>query len=149
MFPAQPPALESGFRALLKNRPFMLLWFGQILSQVADKVLFVLLIALLESYKSPPAFENSMRSALMIAYTLPAILFGSVAGIFVDRFPLKPIMIGSDMVRAVLILLLPLLPKQFFILLVITFLISSVTQFFAPAEQTAIPLLVKRENLMT
>jgi MFS family permease len=149
MFPAQPPAVESGFRALLKNRPFMLLWFGQLLSQVADKVFFVLLISLLESYKSPPAFENSMRSVLMIAFTLPAILFGSAAGIFVDRFPLKPIMIGSDVIRAVLILLLPLLPKQFFILLTITFLISAVTQFFAPAEQSAIPLLVRRENLMS
>ena len=149
MFPAQPPALESGFRALLKNRAFMVLWFGQLLSQIADKVFFVLLISLLESYKSPPAFANSMRSILMVAFTLPAILFGSAAGIFVDRFPKKQIMISTDVIRAVLILLIPLLPKQFFILLVITFLISSVTQFFAPAEQAAIPLLVRRENLMS
>jgi predicted MFS family arabinose efflux permease len=149
MFPAQPPALESGFRALLKNRPFMVLWFGQLLSQIADKVFFVLLISLLESYKSPAAFANSMRSTLMVAFTLPAILFGSAAGIFVDRFPKKQMMIGTDVIRAVLILLIPLLPKQFFILLVITFLISSVTQFFAPAEQAAIPLLVRRENLMS
>jgi predicted MFS family arabinose efflux permease len=149
MFPAQPPALESGFRALLKNRAFMVLWFGQLLSQIADKVFFVLLISLLESYKSPPAFANSMRSILMVAFTLPAILFGSAAGIFVDRFPKKQMMIGTDVIRAVLILLIPLLPKQFFILLVITFLISSVTQFFAPAEQAAIPLLVRRENLMS
>jgi predicted MFS family arabinose efflux permease len=149
MLPAQPPALESGFRALLKNRPFMVLWFGQVVSQIADKVFFVLLISLLESYKSPPGFENSMRSALMIAFTLPAILFGSAAGIFVDRFPKKQMMIATDLVRAALMLLIPVLPKQFFILLVITFLISSVTQFFAPAEQAAIPLLVRRENLMS
>lgn len=127
----------------------MLLWFGQVLSQIADKVFFVLLISLLESYQSPPAFANSMRSALMIAFTLPAILFGSAAGIFVDRFPKKRMMIVADIVRAFLMLLLPILPKQFLILLVITFLISSVTQFFAPAEQAAIPLLVKRENLMS
>ena len=149
MFPAQPPALESGFRALLKNRAFMVLWFGQLLSQVADKVFFVLLISLLESYQSPQMFENSMRSAVMIAFTLPAILFGSAAGIFVDRFPKKQTMIAADVIRAILMLAIPLLPKQFFILLVITFLISSVTQFFAPAEQAAIPLLVKRENLMS
>ncbi|HEY9652681.1 MAG TPA: hypothetical protein V6C95_18645, partial [Coleofasciculaceae cyanobacterium] len=116
-FPAQPPALESGFHALLKNRPFMLLWFGQVLSQIADKVFFVLLISLLESYQSPPAFANSMRSALMIAFTLPAILFGSAAGIFVDRFPKKRMMIVADIVRAFLMLLLPILPKQFLILL--------------------------------
>ncbi len=149
MFPAEPPALESGFRALLKNRAFMVLWFGQLVSQIADKVFFVLLISLLESYQSPPGFENSMRSALMIAFTLPAILFGSAAGIFVDRFPKKQVMIAADVIRAALMLLIPVLPKHFFILLAITFLISSVTQFFAPAEQAAIPLLVRRENLMS
>ncbi len=127
----------------------MVLWFGQVVSQVADKVFFVLLISLLENYQSPPGFENSMRSALMIAFTLPAILFGSAAGIFVDRLPKKQVMIAADILRAALMLLIPLLPKQFFILLVITFLISSVTQFFAPAEQAAIPLLVRRENLMS
>ncbi|HEY9831869.1 MAG TPA: MFS transporter [Stenomitos sp.] len=149
MFPAEPPARTSGFQALLKNRSFMVLWFGQVVSQVADKVFFVLLISLLENYQPPPGFENSMRSALMIAFTLPAILFGSAAGIFVDRLPKKQVMIVADILRAVLMLLIPLLPKQFLILLVITFLISSVTQFFAPAEQAAIPLLVRRENLMS
>ena len=148
MFPAEPPPRTSGFYALLKNRPFMVLWFGQVMSQVADKVFFVLLISLLDSYHSPRMFENSMRSALMVAFTLPAILFGSAAGIFVDRFPKKQLMIGADVIRAALMILIPILPKQFFILLVITFLISSVTQFFAPAEQAAIPLLVRRENLM-
>ncbi len=127
----------------------MVLWFGQVVSQVADKVFFVLLISLLEDYQPPRGFENSMRSALMIAFTLPAILFGSAAGIFVDRFPKKQVMIAADVIRAALMLLIPLLPKQFFILLAITFLISSVTQFFAPAEQAAIPLLVRRENLMS
>jgi predicted MFS family arabinose efflux permease len=149
MFPAEPPARTSGFHALLKNQSFMVLWFGQLVSQVADKVFFVLLISLLENYQSPPGFENSMRSALMIAFTLPAILFGSAAGIFVDRFPKKQVMIAADIIRAALMVLIPVLPKQFFILLAITFLISSVTQFFAPAEQAAIPLLVRRENLMS
>ena len=149
MFPAEPPASGSGFRALMKNRPFLLLWVGQIVSQVADKVFFILLIALLENYQTSLMGANSMRSAIMIAFTLPAIFFGSAAGIFVDRFPKKQIMVASDWIRGLLMLLLPILPKQFLILLVVTFLLSTVTQFFAPAEQAAIPLLVKRENLMT
>jgi predicted MFS family arabinose efflux permease len=57
-------------------------------------------------------------------------------------------MVGSDIVRGILTLCLPLLPRQFLILLILTFAISTVTQFFAPAEQAAIPLLVKRENLL-
>lgn len=149
MFPAEPPARTSGFRALLKNRPFMVMWFGQLLSQVSDKVCFVLLISLLDYYQSPPALENSMRSALMVAFTLPAMFFGSAAGIFVDRVPKKQLLIGADLVRAVLMLLILLLPKQFVLLLVITFLLSSMAQFSAPAEQAAIPLLVRPENLMS
>lgn len=149
MLPVQPPPRTSGFYALLKNRPFMMLWFGQVLSQVADKVFFVLLFSLLKEYQTPGMLENSMRSTLMVAFTLPAMLFGSAAGIFVDRFPKKQLMIVADLIRAVLMILIPILPKHFFILLTITFLISSVTQFFAPAEQSAIPLLVPRENLMS
>jgi predicted MFS family arabinose efflux permease len=149
MFPTEPTAVNNGFRSLLKNRDFMLLWIGQLVSQLADKVFFVLMIALLENYPPPPGLaENSMYSTLMVAFTIPAVLFGSAGGIVVDRFPKKLIMVGSDVVRGILTLLIPFLPREFLILLILTFAISSITQFFAPAEQAAIPQLVKRENLM-
>ena len=149
MFPTEPPSSDSGFHALLKNRSFMALWSGQVLSQVADKVFFILLIALLDNYQPLRAFPNSMRSIVMIAFTLPAILFGSAAGIFVDRLGKKRILVASNLIRAFLTLAIPGLPKEFVILLVITFAISTVTQFFAPAEQAVIPLVVRRENLMS
>ncbi|WP_026732370.1 MFS transporter [Fischerella sp. PCC 9605] len=149
MFPTEPAAVNNGFGVLLRNRGFMLLWIGQLLSQLADKVFFVLMVALLENYPPPPGLaENSMYSTLMVAFTVPAILFGSAGGVFVDRFPKKLIMVGSDVVRGLMTLLIPFLPREFLILLIMTFAISSVTQFFAPAEQAAIPLLVRRENLM-
>ncbi|MBW4612133.1 MAG: MFS transporter [Desmonostoc vinosum HA7617-LM4] len=149
MFPTEPATVNNGFSALLKNRGFMLLWIGQLVSQLADKVFFVLMIALLEVYPPPAGLaKNSMYSTLMVAFTIPAILFGSAGGIFVDRLPKKLIMVGSDIVRGLLALCLPFLPREFLILLLITFAISTVTQFFAPAEQAAIPLLVRRENLL-
>ncbi|BAT52005.1 Major facilitator superfamily MFS_1 [Nostoc sp. NIES-3756] len=149
MFPTEPAAINNGFGSLLKNRGFMLLWIGQLVSQLADKVFFVLMIALLEVYPPPPGIaQNSMYSTLMVAFTIPAILFGSAGGILVDRLPKKLIMVGSDVVRGLLTLCLPLLPREFLILLMLAFAISSVTQFFAPAEQAAIPLIVRRENLL-
>lgn len=148
MLPTEPPSSSNGFQALLKNKPFLALWIGQLLSQVADKVFFILLIALLENYQPIAGMKNSMRSTLMIAFTLPAIFFGSAGGIFVDRFSKKQVLVASDVIRGLLTLAIPWLPRQFGILLVVTFVISTVTQFFAPAEQAAIPLLVKRENLM-
>ncbi|MEA5617862.1 MFS transporter [Cronbergia sp. UHCC 0137] len=149
MFPIEPTGVNQGFGALLKNRNFMLLWIGQLVSQLADKVLLILMIDLLEKHYLPANLpEGTGRFYLYMAFTLPAIFFGSVGGVIVDRMPKKLIMVGSDVVRGLLTLCLPLFPRQFSILLVLNFAISTVTQFFAPAEQATIPLMVKRENLM-
>jgi MFS family permease len=149
MIPTKTPTEASGFKALLKNRPFLLLWMGQIFSQVADKVLLVMSIALLTSYHVPIKYAASSSSYVMIASTIPAILFGAAAGIFVDRHRKKKIMVFSNIIRGFLILLLPILPKEFAILLFIIFVIAIVSQAFTPAEQSAIPLVVKPENLLT
>lgn len=149
MFPTEPAAVSRGFGAVLKNRSFMLVWIGQAICQLADKIFFVLAIALLEKYPPEPgALEDNRRLLIYLAFTLPAVLLGSVGGVIVDRFPKKPIMIGSDLLRGLLTIAIPFLPREFLILLFITFGNSLVVQFFAPAEQAAIPILVKRENLM-
>jgi MFS family permease len=144
-----PQSAGSGFRALLKNRGFVNLWTGQIVSQIADKVFFVLLIALVVDYQTPRFLENFSRASVMIANTLPAVFFGSAAGIFVDRWSTKQIMWFSNLGRGFLILTIPFLPKQLIYLLIIAFAESILTQFFAPAEQVAIPSLVERQCLMS
>ncbi|CAA9425902.1 Uncharacterized MFS-type transporter [uncultured Microcoleus sp.] len=151
MHPASPPPDRSGLDALLRNRPFLALWTGQLLAQVADKIFYVLLIILLKTggYTPGQNTEHSMLSAVMIAYTLPAIVFGSAAGIVVDRFSKKQMLIACNVIRALLIVALPFLPKAFVVLLTMTFLVSTVTQFFAPAEAAAVPLAVGREGLMS
>ncbi len=149
MFPTEPTAVNNGFAALLKNRNFMLLWIGQLISQLADKVLLILMIDLLEKKYLPANLsEGTGRFYLYMAFTLPAIFFGSAGGVIVDRMPKRVIMIGSDLIRGLLTLCIPFLPRQLGILLALNFGISTVTQFFAPAEQATIPLMVKRENLM-
>ncbi|MDJ0673937.1 MAG: MFS transporter [Calothrix sp. MO_167.B42] len=148
MFPIEPAAVNNGFSVLLKSRNFMLLWIGQLVSQLGDKVFFVLMIALLENYSSPAGLTVKPNDILLMAFTIPAILFGSVGGVFVDRFPKKVIMVGSDFVRGLLVLCLPFLPQKFIILLLLVFAISTITQFFAPAEHAALPLIVRKESLM-
>ena len=148
MFPTEPAAVNKGFGAVLRNRNFMLVWIGQIICQLADKIFFVLTIALLDKYLPPAVAENGGRANLFLAFTLPAILLGSLGGIIVDRFPKKPIMIGSDLLRGILSIAIPFLPREFLILLAITFGNSVIVQFFAPAEQASIPILVNPRNLM-
>lgn len=142
------PKSSSGYRALINNRGFVNLWVGQIISQLADKIFFVLLIALVVDYQPPRMLENFSRASVMIANTLPAVFFGTAAGIFVDRWSKRQIMTFSNLGRGLMVLLIPVLPKLLIFLLVIAFLESILTQFFAPAEQAAIPALVERQNLM-
>jgi len=154
---------EPGFLPVLKNRNFLALWSGQVFSQLADKVYLVLMIAIISSrFQTGNQSISGWVSAIMMAFTIPAVLFGSVAGVFVDRWPKKTVLVGTNLLRGILVLVIPLLlwltqdwapvaglPVGFGILLGLSFLISTLTQFFAPAEQAAIPLVVGDRHLLS
>lgn len=155
--------LRLGFAPVLRNRNFLALWSGQVFSQLADKVYLVLMIALIASrFQDTNQTISGWVSALMIAFTIPAVLFGSVAGVFVDRWSKKTVLVATNLLRGILVLVVPFLlwvtqdwksfyelPVGFYVLLGITFLVSTLTQFFAPAEQAAIPLIIKPQNLLS
>ena len=154
---------QLGFLPVLRNRNFLALWSGQVFSQLADKVYLVLMIALISShFHSGDQSISGWVSAIMMAFTIPAVLFGSVAGVFVDRWSKKAVLVGTNLLRGGLVLAIPLLlgltqgwmllarlPVGFAILLGLSFLISTLTQFFAPAEQAVIPLVVERRHLLS
>ncbi|WP_404783619.1 MFS transporter [Altericista sp. CCNU0014] len=142
------PSDRSGFRALMQNRPFAILWVGQIVSQIADKIFFVLLIDLVIHYQIPTFLANFSKASVMMANTLPAVFLGSAAGIFVDRWSKKQILWSSNLGRGIIIFMIPFLPKQLFFLLIVAVVESVLTQFFAPAEQATIAVLVERKLLM-
>ncbi len=179
--PNLPP--NGGFSAVLKNPRFLVLWVGQIFSQLADKIYLVLMIAFIAGYfqgKDQPI--SGWVSAIMIAFTIPAVLFGSLAGVFVDRWSKKAVLVISNLIRGLFVFVIPPLlsitqyktldiplgwlplwlrnwhaqiqdtfhlPMGFVILLALTFIDSTITQFFAPAEQVTIPLVVKRRHLLS
>ncbi|MGF1482625.1 MAG: MFS transporter [Cyanophyceae cyanobacterium] len=157
-----PELKGRGFLPVLQNRRFLLLWSGQIFSQLADKVYLVLMIALIANrFQSAHQTMSGWVSAIMVAFTVPAVLFGSLAGVYVDRWSKKSVLVVSNLLRGLLVLALPLLlwlvqdqtprfglPMGFWILLGVTLLVSTLTQFFAPAEQAVIPLIVKRRHLL-
>jgi len=154
---------QVGFLPVLKNPNFLALWAGQVFCQLADKVYLVLMIALINSqFQASDQSISGWVSALMMAFTIPAILFGSVAGVFVDRWSKKVVLVASNIWRGILVLLIPpllwlthdwqpvgVLPVGFLIILGVTFLVSTLTQFFAPAEQSAIPLIVQEQDLLS
>ncbi|ABA20352.1 Major facilitator superfamily MFS_1 [Trichormus variabilis ATCC 29413] len=154
---------HQGFLAVFKNPNFLALWGGQVFCQLADKVYLVLMIALINTqFQASNQSISGWVSALMMAFTIPAVLFGSVAGVFVDRWSKKAVLVATNAWRGILVLAIPLLlwlthdwqpigvlPVGFLIILGVTFLVSTLTQFFAPAEQAAIPLVVKEQDLLS
>ncbi|MBW4685046.1 MAG: MFS transporter [Komarekiella atlantica HA4396-MV6] len=152
-----------GFLPVLKNPNFLALWGGQVFCQLADKVYLVLMIGLIHSqFQTGNQSISGWVSALMMAFTIPAVLFGSVAGVFVDRWSKKAVLVATNAWRGILVLAIPLLlwvthdwkplgmlPVSFGIILGVTFLVSTLTQFFAPAEQAAIPLVVEEQHLLS
>ncbi|VEP13509.1 Arabinose efflux permease family protein [Hyella patelloides LEGE 07179] len=153
---------NNGFLPILQNSRFLILWGGQIFSQLADKVYLVMAIAIIASTFQIPGEPISLWvSPVTIAFTIPAVLFGSLAGVYVDRWSKKAVLVFSNLFRGILLLILPFLlwladgkailsnlSWGFATLLGITFLVSTLTQFFAPAEQAVIPLIVKKQDLL-
>jgi len=157
-----PSVIERGFSPVLRNQNFLALWAGQVFSQIADKVYLVLMIMIISTQiQSTGQTVSGWVSSIMVAFTIPAVLFGSVAGVFVDYWPKKGVLVLTNLFRGLLVLALPVLlglagggaiasvPVDFGVLLGITFLVSTLTQFFAPAEQAIIPLVVERRHLLS
>ncbi|MEB3341196.1 MFS transporter [Okeania sp.] len=153
---------ERGLLPVLKNGKFLTLWSGQVFSQLADKVYLVLMITITANqFQAADQTISGWVSAIMIAFTIPAVLFGAGAGVYVDRWPKKVILVATNLVRGGLVLILPIvlwlsndfnlgnLPLGFCLMLLLTFLVSTLTQFFAPAEQAAIPLIVEKRHLLS
>ncbi|MGD1938132.1 MAG: MFS transporter [Cyanophyceae cyanobacterium] len=158
---------DRGFWPVLKNRQFLALWAGQIFSQLADKVFLVMAIAIITTrFQQADQPISGWVSSVMIAFTIPAVLFGSLAGVYVDRWSKKTVLVLTNLVRGLLVLGIPPLllvtadlpgwtigdyytPVGFGALLGITFAVSTLTQYFAPAEQSTLPMLVKKENLLS
>src|SRR5512141_1806412 len=98
-----PPSTFSVFR----NRSFRFLWVGQLISGMGSAL--TTLAATILVFR----LTNSALSVglMLIATAGPTILVGLVAGVFVDRYDRKRILIVSDLLRAVLIALIPLLAQ--------------------------------------
>jgi MFS transporter, DHA3 family, macrolide efflux protein len=132
------------FSQVLSNRRFLSLWLAQLVSSAGDWLAIVALFSLVTyGIKGTPFQVSSM----MIAYVIPAALVGPFAGVFVDRWNIKWTMIASDVFRAVIVALIAFV-TSLTQLYVLVFLLSAVSSFFMPAQTVAIPLIVKKQELL-
>jgi len=105
---------------------------------------FMLLIIVFKLSKS-----NAAVSGIVLSFTIPAIIFGVLAGAYVDRWNKKAVLFWTNLIRALLLVPLVFFNSNLFIVYILSFLIATVTQFFIPAETPVIPLLVKKDLLLS
>ena len=119
------------------------LWYAQIISVFGDFLALFAVIGIL-TFKLHATAQQV--TGVQIAYMLPIAILGVLAGVFVDRWPLKPTMVSSDSIRAGLVLLLIFArqPWHFYLILAS---ISVVSSFFSPAQGVAIRSAVPLHGL--
>ena len=130
---------------LLRQRNFALLWFAGLISLIGD---WMLMIGL-PIYVYILTHSALATGVMFIAGILPQIALGSVAGVFVDRWDRKRVMLITNVLLAVC--LLPLLlfhsVSLLWVVYIVAFLESLISQFFTPAESALLPRLVHEEQL--
>ncbi|MHB0885163.1 MAG: MFS transporter [Bacillota bacterium] len=131
-------------RGLLKNHNFLIIWAAQFVSRFGDSLasmgfLFFILYRLNGSALAV--------GQLMLAASIPSLFLGPVAGVFVDRWPRRLVMIVSDVLRGALFLVAPFLTALWQIY-VLVFVSTVISRFFAPARQAIMPDIVHQDDLL-
>lgn len=132
--------------AVLRQRDFALLWTAGLISLTGNWMLYVALpLTVYELTGSAVA-----TSGIFVAYRVPGVALGSVAGVFVDRWDRRRTMVAASMFQGVV--LLPLLlvdsPSRVWLVYVVAFSVTVGGLFFLPAENAFLPRLVGDEHLV-
>lgn len=134
---------EPTFSSVIANRGFRFLWINQVLMQLAVNTLnFALIIWVFKLTNS-----NFAVSALILSVYLPALIFGIFAGVYVDMSDRKKVIILVDLLFAIFFLAFIPIKNYYPFILVNTFLINCLFQFFIPAESSSIPMLLSKSKL--
>src|SRR5216683_3819586 len=100
---ATAPPAPMTFRDVLRIDVMRRVFYAQVVSLFGD---FLALFAVIAVVSFRMHGTAAQLTGLQIAYMLPIVLVGPIAGVFVDRWPLKPTLVSSDLIRAVLALML-------------------------------------------
>lgn len=140
---AEPLPVEPTL-AVLRNRRFLALWVAQVVTQVGgNMVLFGLTVQVFGLTRA-----STSVSLLILSFLVPSVIFGAVAGVYVDRLDRRLILVSTNAIRAGLFLVLLLIPNDLGLILLMTIVISTLTTFFGPAEAAMIPVIVPRQQLL-
>lgn len=137
--------IPMSFSEVLRIDVMRRVWYAQVVSLFGDFLALFAVIAVV-SFKLH-ATPNQI-TGVQIAYMLPIVFMGPLAGVFVDRWPLKPTLISSDLIRALLAALLIWTTSLWQVYVVLAAL-SCVSAFFGPAQGVTIRSHVPMQGLIS
>ncbi len=137
------------FSGLWKHPDFMKLWIGQTISEFGSRITREgLPLAAVLVLNATPAQLGVLRAVS----SLPVLLLGLLAGVWVDRARRRPIMIFCDVARLVLLMSIPLVAVTGYLSIELIMIVSALTAvfglFFDIAYRSLLPSLVSREHLV-
>ena len=131
---------------LALNPSFSALWAGQLISLFGDRLNQLALVAVV-AISTGSALATGL---VFFAATLPNLLLSPIAGTFVDRWDHKEVMVVSDILRAAIVLILPVAAITNIVLVYpLIFLVTSISVFFRPARVAILPRVVPEEDLLS
>jgi MFS family permease len=137
-----------GFWSLLRhNSNYRYTWMGQVVSEVGDHFNSVAVLSLALHITG----SGLAVGGVMMARALPAMLAGPVAGVVLDRFDRRKIMIASDLFRSVIALafILILAHRRQWLLYVLSGLLTFASPFFTSGRSAILPRITSPEELHT
>src|SRR5436190_15001837 len=142
---SSPPASAAmTFADVLRIDVMRRVWYAQVISLFGD---FLALFGVIAVVSFRMHATPNQVTGVQIAYMLPFVFVGPIAGVFVDRWPLKPTLISSDLIRAVLcVLLIP--TTEVWQVYVVLAALSCVSAFFGPAQTVTIRTHVPPNGLV-
>jgi len=142
---AAPDPNEGRVPPVLANRAFLLLWIAQIISQTAQNaILYALIIVVLALTES-----TTSTSFVVLSFVVPTVLFGIFAGVLVDRWSKRRLLILTNAGRAVAAIAFFFARDHVFALYGITIFFASFSQLFTTSNAASIPFMVSRRQLIS
>lgn len=131
--------------SILRHRDFALLWLGGLISVAGDWVLY----AALPFYVYQETGSTIATAGMIAAELAPGVLLGTVAGVFVDRWDRKRVLVVSNVLQAAVVSLLLLMPYGWlWIVYAVAAVQSALAAFSQPAESALLPNLVGDRDLV-
>lgn len=132
---------------LRRNRPFLLMLGSTLVSTLGDWGGFLAIIALTSEIMGPTRSAAFAVSGVMMARVLPSLLIGPVAGVFVDRWNRKRVLVFTHIGRGTVLALIPF-TNEVLTLVLATLMMELLAALFAPAKDAVFPNLVRPESLI-